>query len=197
MPYFWPGLKLPRKMWARNFLDHFLTKFEPKSTKIAKMACHFFRGACFFWKKKRKSPTPKHMGCLLDKNRRRQPWLQTRHLLCPQPRKLQHLTSQYHQQHRGGAEGAPAVSSIPLRCQMLQLSWLRTQQMSCLQPRLPTAVFVQQTTHVLRGRQLIKPCTGMPGTCQKRGFATDLARHGSKSCENGTIRRQIGFPVYR
>ena len=39
-------------MWARNFLDHFLTKFEPKSTKIAKMACHFFRGACFFWKKK-------------------------------------------------------------------------------------------------------------------------------------------------
>ena len=79
------------------------------------------------------SPTPKHMGCLLDKNRRRQPWLQTRHLLCPQPRKLQHLTSQYHQQHRGGAEGAPAVSSIPLRCQMLQLSWLRTQQMSWLQ----------------------------------------------------------------
>ena len=69
-----------------------------------------------------------HMGCLLDKNRRRQPWLQTRHLLCPQPRKLQHLTSQYHQHHRGGAEGAPAVSSIPLRCQMLQLSWPRTQQ---------------------------------------------------------------------
>ena len=63
------------------------------------------------------SPTPKHMGCLLDKNRRRR---------------------------------APAVSSIPLRCQMLQLSWLRTQQMSCLQPRLPPAVFVQQTTHVLR-----------------------------------------------
>ena len=155
-----------------------------------------FSGCVFFWEK-RKSPTPKHMGCLLDKNRRRQPWLQTRHLLCPQPRKLQHLTSQYHQQHRGGAEGAPAVSSIPLRCQMLQLSWLRTQQMSCLQPRLPTAVFVQQTTHVLRGRRLIKPCTGMPGTCQKRGFATDLARHGSKSRENGTIRRQIGFPVYR
>ena len=146
---------------------------------------------------------------MLDKQRRRQPWLQTRHLLCQQPRhllcqqprKLQHqlqpLTSQFHQPHRGGAEGAPAVSSIPLRCQMLQLSWLRTQQMSCLQPRLPTAVFVQQTTHVLRGRQLIKPCTGMPGTCQKRGFATDLARHGSKSCENGTVRRQIGFPVYR
>ena len=49
-----------------------------------------------------------HMGCLLDKNRQRQPWLQTRHLLCPQPRKLQHMTSQYHQQHRGGAEGAPS-----------------------------------------------------------------------------------------
>ena len=106
MPYFWPGLKLPRKMWARNFLDHFLTKFEPKSPKIAKMACHFFRGACFFWKKKRKSPTPKHMGCLLDKNRRRQPWLQTRHLLCPQPRKLQHLTSQYSRQHPGVAPSA-------------------------------------------------------------------------------------------
>ena len=46
-----------------------------------------------------------------------------------------------------------------LRCQMLQLmlqllqlswlltqqmSWLLTQQMSCLQPKLPMAVFVQQ-----------------------------------------------------
>ena len=138
------------------------------------------------------SPTPKHMGCLLDNNRRRQTWLQTRHLLCPRPRKLQHLTSQYHQQHRGGAEGAPAVSSIPLRCQMLQLSWLRTQQMSCLQPRLPTAVFVQQTTHALRGRRLIKPCPGMPGTYQKRGFATDLARHGSKSLKQRGRRPSIG-----
>ena len=105
---------------------------------------------CVCFSGKKEIAYPKHMGCLLDKNRRRQPWLQTRHLLCPQPRKLQHLTSQYHQQHRGGAEGAPAVSSIPLRCQMLQLSWLRTQQLSCLQPRLPPAVFVQQTTHVLR-----------------------------------------------
>ena len=39
-----------------------------------------------------------------------------------------------------------------------------------------------------------KPCTGMPGTYQKLGFTTDLARHGSKSRENGTIRRQIAFP---
>ena len=56
--------------------------------------------------------------------------------------------------------GAPArVWWMGLRCQMLQLmlqllqlswlltqqmSWLLTQQMSCLQPKLPTAVFVQQ-----------------------------------------------------
>ena len=69
-----------------------------------------------------------HLGCLLDKNSRRQPWLRTRHLLCQQPRhllcqqprklqqlqyQLQHLTYQSHPPHPGGgAEGAPArVSS--------------------------------------------------------------------------------------
>ena len=43
----------------------------------------------------------------------------------------------------------PRVLSISLRCQMLQLmlqlSWLLTQQMSCLQPKLPTSVLCKIT----------------------------------------------------
>ena len=172
----------------------FSRDLEPRRSKsIAKP--RFLKGHWHACARLYQSPTPEHMGCLLDKKRRRQPWLQTRHLLCPQPRKLQHLTSQWDRRHHRGAFGAPAVLLMVLRCQMLQLSSLQRQQMSCRQPRLPTAVFVQQRTHVRRGRRLIKLRTGMPGTCQKHCFATDLARHGFKSRENETIQRQIAFPV--
>ena len=61
-PYFEPDPKLPRKMRARNILGHFWVKSDPKSTKNAKVACHFFPGHAFFRKKKRTAPTPKHMG---------------------------------------------------------------------------------------------------------------------------------------
>ena len=48
----------------------------------------------------------------------------------------------------GGAENAVRLSSTMLRCQMLQLkmqlSWLLTQAMSCLQPQLPTSTFFAQ-----------------------------------------------------
>ena len=68
-----------------------------------------------------------------------QPSLQTGHLLCQQLRKLQiqlqHLKLNISIPSRtpGAAPKVPPrVSSITLRCQMLQLSWLLTQQMSWL-----------------------------------------------------------------
>ena len=39
-------------MRARNILGHFWTKIDPKSTKIVKVACHFFTGCVFFVKKR-------------------------------------------------------------------------------------------------------------------------------------------------
>ena len=114
------------------------------------------------FRKNEQTPTPKHMGCLLDKNRQREPWPQTRHLLCPQPRNLlcqqtRHLlcqqtspkTSPRRSPDRGGRFAAAPVWRMwggclgrclltqQMSCLLTQqMSWLQTQQMSCLQTHL-------------------------------------------------------------
>ena len=50
-------------MGARNILDHFWVKIDPKSTNNAKAACHVFQDV-HFSEKKKTAPPPKHMGCL-------------------------------------------------------------------------------------------------------------------------------------
>ena len=56
--------KLPRKMRARNILGHLCVKIGEKSTRNAKVACHFFPGRAFFPREKKNLRHPEAHGLL-------------------------------------------------------------------------------------------------------------------------------------
>ena len=64
-PHFEPDPKLPQTLRPRNMLGHLWVKIDPKSTKHAKAACHFFQDTYFFRKKKLRHPRSTWVACMV------------------------------------------------------------------------------------------------------------------------------------